>query len=101
MSQFAPDNLRVPPGFEHLLEGLTREVLREQPPDVIAFAANYFKQRLLGRDGKAVLKSSIAAKKRVNADLQLQAFCFSLTFIHCVYFPPLSGTLWRPDRLSR
>lgn len=52
MSQFAPDNLRVPAGFEHLLEGLTREVLREQPPDIIVFAAEYFKHKLSIRDGK-------------------------------------------------
>ena len=50
MSQFAPDNLKVPPGFEHLLEGLAREVLREQPPNIIDFAAYYFRVRLAERD---------------------------------------------------
>ena len=54
MSQFAPDCLRVPPGFEHLLEGLAREVLREQPSDIITFAANYFREKLILRDGKAL-----------------------------------------------
>lgn len=53
MSQFAEDSLRPPPGFEHILEGLAREVLREQPPDIIVFAADYFKQKLALRDGKA------------------------------------------------
>lgn len=52
MSQFAPEYLRVPPGFEHLLEGLAREVLREQPSDIITFAANYFREKLILRDGK-------------------------------------------------
>lgn len=52
MSQFAPENLRVPAGFEHLLEGLTREVLRKQPPNIIAFAADYFREKLNLRDGK-------------------------------------------------
>ncbi len=55
MSQFAPDNLRAPPGFEHLLEGLAREVLREQPHDIIVFAADYFGEKLALRDGKVVM----------------------------------------------
>ena len=52
MSQFAPDSLRVPPGFENLLEGLAREVLREQPQNIIVFAADYFREKLSLRDGK-------------------------------------------------
>ena len=43
--------LRVPPGFQNLLEGLAREVLREQPEDIINFAAQYFKNQLLIREG--------------------------------------------------
>lgn len=49
---YAPVKLRVPPGFEYVLEGLTREILREQPKDIIAFAADYFKKKLILRDGK-------------------------------------------------
>ena len=48
----APTKLRVPLGFEHLLEGLATEVLREQPADIIRFAAEYFKRKLAHRDGK-------------------------------------------------
>ncbi len=54
---YAPMKLRVPAGFEHLLEGLSREVLREQPKDVIAFAAEYFKRQLAVRDGTHLEKS--------------------------------------------
>ena len=56
MSQFAPNNLQVPPGFEYILEGLTREVLREQPLDIITFAADYFRKKFTprARDGKMV-----------------------------------------------
>ncbi|XP_028666271.2 uncharacterized protein LOC114658276 [Erpetoichthys calabaricus] len=36
-------NLRVPQGFGNVLEGLTREILREQPADIPTFAALYFK----------------------------------------------------------
>lgn len=48
--QYAPMKLRVPPGFQNLLEGLAREVLREQPEDIIHFAAQHFKNQLLIRD---------------------------------------------------
>lgn len=50
---YAPTKLSVPPGFEHLLEGLTREVLREQPPNIISFAAQYFRRKLNERPGTA------------------------------------------------
>ena len=53
--QYAPMKLRVPPGFQNLLEGLAREVLREQPEDIIVFAAQYFKNQLQIRDGKLTL----------------------------------------------
>ena len=50
--QYAPMKLRVPRGFQNLLEGLAREVLREQPEDIIHFAAQHFKNQLLIRDSK-------------------------------------------------
>ena len=49
--QYAPTKLKVPPGFQNLLEGFAREVLREQPEDVIAFGARYFKNLLVIRAG--------------------------------------------------
>lgn len=52
---YAPTKLSVPPGFEHLLEGLTREVLREQPPNIISFAAQYFRRKLNERPGRLVV----------------------------------------------
>ncbi|NXF93586.1 SP17 protein, partial [Eubucco bourcierii] len=46
--------LRLPSGFPSLLEGLAREVLRAQPPDVVTFAAQHFQQLLQQReDGSA------------------------------------------------
>lgn len=48
--QYAPTKLRVPPGFQNLLEGLAREVLREQPDDIVVFAAQYFKNQLVIRE---------------------------------------------------
>lgn len=48
---YAASKLRVPPGFEHLLEGLAREILREQPKDLLKYAAEYFRKKLQERDG--------------------------------------------------
>lgn len=43
---FSNTKLRIPQGFQNLLEGLAREVLRDQPKDVCAFAAAYFESLL-------------------------------------------------------
>ena len=48
---FSPHSLKIPKGFETLLEGLCREVLRDQPEDIIQFASEYFVKRLESRDG--------------------------------------------------
>ncbi|NXU19539.1 SP17 protein, partial [Pardalotus punctatus] len=50
----ANTNLRVPAGFRNLLEGLAREVLREQPTDIVAFAAQYFQRLLKQRQAAGV-----------------------------------------------
>ncbi|XP_051962915.1 uncharacterized protein LOC127629740 isoform X2 [Xyrauchen texanus] len=39
---FSNTNLRIPRGFGSLLEGLAREVLRDQPENIPTFAALYF-----------------------------------------------------------
>ena len=49
---YAANKLRVPPGFEHLLEGLAREILREQPENLVEFSAQYFRKKLQERDGE-------------------------------------------------
>ena len=43
---YAPKQVCVPPGFENILEGLAREILRAQPDNVIDFAAEYFKRKI-------------------------------------------------------
>ncbi|NXL25976.1 SP17 protein, partial [Setophaga kirtlandii] len=50
----ANTSMRVPAGFRNLLEGLTREVLREQPTDVVAFAAQYFQKLLESREASDI-----------------------------------------------
>ncbi|KAL7831755.1 hypothetical protein AOLI_G00293030 [Acnodon oligacanthus] len=47
---FSNTNLRVPRGFGNILEGLAREVLREQPEDIPTFAAVYFTALLKQRE---------------------------------------------------
>lgn len=49
--QYAPTKLRVPAGFQNLLEGLAREVLREQPDDIIVFAKRHFQKLIARREG--------------------------------------------------
>ncbi|XP_028977171.2 sperm surface protein Sp17 isoform X2 [Esox lucius] len=47
---FSNTHLRVPRGFGNILEGLAREVLRDQPKDIPTFAAQYFTARLKERN---------------------------------------------------
>ncbi|NWI70398.1 SP17 protein, partial [Todus mexicanus] len=42
--------LRLPDGFRNLLEGLALEVLRVQPDDIVAFAAQHFQTLLQRRE---------------------------------------------------
>lgn len=49
---FSNTQYRIPQGFGNLLEGLTCEILREQPDNIPAFAAAYFKNLLEKREGK-------------------------------------------------
>lgn len=48
---FSNTHLRVPRGFGTMLEGLTREVLRDQPEDIPKYAAQYFEALLKERQG--------------------------------------------------
>ncbi|XP_021374264.1 titin-like isoform X3 [Mizuhopecten yessoensis] len=47
---FSNTKLRVPKGFQNILEGLAREVLRNQPENIYEFGAKYFDQLLRVRD---------------------------------------------------
>ncbi|GCB63170.1 hypothetical protein scyTo_0000120 [Scyliorhinus torazame] len=51
---FSNTTLRIPHGFGNLLEGLSREVLRHQPQDIITFAAIYFEDLLEKREVSGV-----------------------------------------------
>ncbi|XP_001505119.1 sperm surface protein Sp17 [Equus asinus] len=47
---FSNTHYRIPQGFGNLLEGLTCEILREQPDNIPAFAAAYFENLLEKRE---------------------------------------------------
>lgn len=47
---FSNTKLRVPAGFQNLMEGLAREILRDQPADIFAYSAKYFGDLLKRRD---------------------------------------------------
>ena len=48
---FSNTKLRVPQGFQNILECLAREVLRSQPDNIQEFAAAYFENTLKVRSG--------------------------------------------------
>ena len=52
---FSNTHLRVPRGFGTILEGLAREVLRDQPEDIPKYAAQYFDALLKQREGNCNL----------------------------------------------
>ncbi|XP_048418126.1 sperm surface protein Sp17 isoform X2 [Stegostoma tigrinum] len=59
---FSNTTLRIPRGFGNLLEGLSREVLRHQPDDIIEFAAVYFEDLLEKREATGIDPADWAAK---------------------------------------
>uniref|UniRef100_A0A3B5Q1U8 RIIa domain-containing protein n=1 Tax=Xiphophorus maculatus TaxID=8083 RepID=A0A3B5Q1U8_XIPMA len=59
---FSNTHLRVPRGFGALLEGLTREILRDQPDNIPAYAAQYFDKLLKEREESGMDPSEWAAK---------------------------------------
>ena len=45
--------LNIPDGFQDILEQFAREVLIEQPHDLLLFGQQFFTQRITQRDGVA------------------------------------------------
>ncbi|XP_048122976.1 sperm surface protein Sp17 [Alosa alosa] len=72
---FSYTHLRVPQGFGALLEGLAREVLRDQPEDIPAYAANYFRSLLKARDetGEDPISWAARMEDRFNNRYSLKA----------------------------
>eukprot|EP00906_Rhabdomonas_costata_P002870 RCo004468 len=57
----------LPPNFSEVLKGFTREVLREQPEDINAFGASYFKRLALQQEGieEVAPKSEASSRKQL------------------------------------
>ena len=49
-SPFTQAQLKTPKGFEHLLEGLCKEVLRRQPENILEFATEHFSRLMKLRE---------------------------------------------------
>ncbi|XP_075956699.1 neurogranin (protein kinase C substrate, RC3) b [Anarhichas minor] len=60
---FSITHLRVPQGFGPILEGLAREVLRDQPEDIPKYAAQYFDALLKQREDSGMDPAEWAAKQ--------------------------------------
>uniref|UniRef100_A0A3Q2NZN4 Sperm autoantigenic protein 17 n=1 Tax=Fundulus heteroclitus TaxID=8078 RepID=A0A3Q2NZN4_FUNHE len=59
---FSNTHLRVPRGFGAVLEGLAREVLRDQPDDIPSYAAQYFDKLLKQRQESGLDPAEWAAR---------------------------------------
>lgn len=81
----ANSHLRVPRGFATILEGLAREILRDQPEDIPKYAALYFHKLLKKRQGNllSMLFNMIAWWRAAHE--------FLLLFLQRVAWTQLSG----------
>ncbi|RVE64816.1 hypothetical protein OJAV_G00129540 [Oryzias javanicus] len=61
-AQFFTAHLRVPRGLGAVIEGLAREVLRDQPENIPEYAANYFNALLQQREESGMDPAEWAAK---------------------------------------
>ena len=48
---YAPTAIKIPYGFQSVLEELARAVLKDQPQDILKYSAIFFEERLRHRDG--------------------------------------------------
>ncbi|PNI80757.1 PRKAR2A isoform 2, partial [Pan troglodytes] len=51
-------HIQIPPGLTELLQGYTVEVLRQQPPDLVEFAVEYFTRLREARAPASVLPAA-------------------------------------------
>uniref|UniRef100_A0A0E9WKT9 RIIa domain-containing protein n=1 Tax=Anguilla anguilla TaxID=7936 RepID=A0A0E9WKT9_ANGAN len=75
---FSNTTLRVPRGFGNLLEGLAREVLRNQPKDIPTFAALYFSALLKEREGDVIIIIIIIISSSSATNHFKQPICYEI-----------------------
>lgn len=56
----------VPAGFQEILHDFTREVLRDQPPNIIEYAAKYFEMLEKGKKFEYESKFNVKKDERKN-----------------------------------
>jgi len=52
---FSNSRMRIPHGFQSLLEGMAKEILLVQPSDIYDFSAIYFENLLKKREGRCLV----------------------------------------------
>lgn len=78
-----PPELRIPPGFEAILDGFCRQVLKEQPEQIVHFAAEYFAAKLEARNGEFDDDCFVSHVVKVQIELASAAW-FSSHFVKTV-----------------
>lgn len=86
---FSNTHLRVPRGFGTILEGLAREILRDQPEDIPKYAAQYFEALLQQRDGNA---DFLCAPEKWTFPFEWDKCCYLPSTCSCFLF--LRGRKW-------
>ena len=56
---FSNTKLRVPKGFQNILEAFAKEVLRQQPANIYEFGAVFFEEMVKERESRLLLKFEI------------------------------------------
>lgn len=74
----ANTQLHIPKGLQSLLVGLSMEVLRQQPSNILAFAADYF-EKLLKQRGRIRFHFFSLSFRR-------SSFHMTSVFSHCIPF---------------
>uniref|UniRef100_A0A182K3T2 RIIa domain-containing protein n=1 Tax=Anopheles christyi TaxID=43041 RepID=A0A182K3T2_9DIPT len=59
----------VPEGLEELLQDISREVLRSQPPNVISFLADYLEEKLARRENRRVAEKIVDNVLDISLDI--------------------------------
>ena len=63
--QFGERTVMIPPGIPQALECLSREVIRNQPDNIVQFAADYFKYLLELRDRKLNISCNMISRSQI------------------------------------
>ena len=48
---YSPTAIKIPSGFQCILEALARSVLKDQPEDILKYSAMFFEEQLRIREG--------------------------------------------------